>query len=70
MKKPKFKPRNLNNEMPNLIIRDLSVYNCGTGISLNNASAYIDGYKCWKTKKPLDVRGNSRVILRNPDFRQ
>jgi hypothetical protein len=70
MKQMKFKPRDLNDEMPSVIIRNLSVYNCGgAGIHLNNTSALIDGYKCRKTKKPLEIEGNSRVTVRNPDFK-
>ena len=68
MKQPRFKPRNLNDEMP-IVMRNISVYGGDTGIRLENTDAFIDGYISRKTKKPLQVEGDSRVILRNPDFR-
>jgi hypothetical protein len=68
MKQPKFKPRNLNDEMP-LVIRDLTVIGGETGVHLNNTNALINGYRSIGTKRPIQLEGTSRVILRNPDFR-
>jgi hypothetical protein len=68
MKQPKFKPRYLNDEMP-IMIRDLTVIGGETGVHLNNANAFISGYRSVGTKKPIHLEGNSGIILRNPDFR-
>jgi len=83
MKKPKFKPRRISDEMPPLhptAIRlrggQLSMRNCwiegfGTGLSLEDMNAlWIENLVTRRTYRPIAMKKTKKAYLRGLDFQR
>jgi hypothetical protein len=76
VKKPKFKPRRISDEMPPIFpysvwMRNVTVSNSGGGVSINNLNGVIvENLRTRGTPQPLTIKGGKRVYLKGLDFQR
>jgi len=76
MKKPKFKPRRIADEMPPIFpydvwMRNVMISGGGQGVNVNNIDGLIiENLTTRGTPQPLTIKRGKRVYLRGLNFRR